>query len=61
MELVRSCAETVAAELGPYAQDGTGPSEEVPDILTMGDGELLTTLQQAVGNVRLFNMMDGDV
>lgn len=59
MELVRSCAEA-AAELGPYAWNDPTPSEETQDVVAMGDAELITALQQALGAVRLFNLMDSD-
>ena len=59
MELVRSCAEA-AAELGPYAWNDPTPFEETQDVVAMGDAELITALQQALGAVRLFNLMDSD-
>ena len=58
MELARSCAETVD-ELGPTPAIGS-PREESPDVSTMSDAELITALQQALGQVRFFNMMDAD-
>lgn len=58
MELARSCADSVD-ELGPYTRDGFTPGES-PDIAAMSDDELITALQQALGKVRLFNMMDAD-
>ena len=58
MELARSCAETVA-EVGPYTRDQFA-QEEPPDVSTMSDAELTTALQQALGMVRLFNMMDAN-
>lgn len=59
VELARSCAQ-VAAELGPYAWEGDTPSEETQDVVAMGDAELIAALQQALGKVRLFNLMDSD-
>lgn len=56
IELTRSCAETVD-ELGPYTRDGV-PAEESLDVSAMSDGDLITALQQALGKVRLFNMLD---
>lgn len=56
IELTRSCAKTVV-ELGPYTRDGVA-EEEAPDVSAMSDGELITALQQALGKVRLFNMLD---
>ena len=57
IELTRSCSETVD-ELGPYTRDGVA-AEETLDISAMSDGELITALQQALGKVRLFSMLDG--
>jgi hypothetical protein len=57
IELTRSCAETVD-ELGPYTRDGFA-AEETPDVSAMSDGALITALQQALGKVRLFSMLDG--
>lgn len=57
IELTRSCAETVD-ELGPYTPDGVD-AEKTLDVPAMSDGELITALQQALGKVRLFSMLDG--
>ena len=57
IELTRSCAETVD-ELGPYTRDGVA-AKETPDVSAMSDGELITALQQALGKVRLLNMLEG--
>lgn len=59
MALVRSCAETVG-NLGPQAHDGGSSSTETPDVLAMTDAELIAALQQALGMVRIFNLMDAD-
>lgn len=59
MELARSCANTVE-ELGLYTQDGFALDEGAPDVLAMGDTELITALQHALGKVRLLDMMDAD-
>lgn len=56
IELTRSCSETTD-ELGPYTRDLVA-AEEAPDVSAMSDGELITALQQALGKVRLFNMLD---
>ena len=56
MELARSCAET-ADELGPYARDGAA-TEVTLDVSAMNDRELITALQQALGKVRLFNVLN---
>lgn len=58
IELTRSCAETVD-ELGAYTRDGVA-AEETLDVSAMSDGELITALQQALGKVRLFSMLDGE-
>ncbi len=58
IELARSCAETVD-ELGPLIVNPIAP-EESPDVSTMSDAELVTSLQQALGQVRLFNMMEAN-
>jgi hypothetical protein len=34
--------------------------EAAPDVSSMGETELITALQQALGQVRFFNMMDAD-
>ena len=57
IDLTRACAETVD-ELGPYTRDGVA-AEETPDVSAMSDGELITALQQALGKVRVFNVLDG--
>ena len=59
VQLVRSCAETVAA-LGPYVADAAAPAEESPDVLALSDEELTTALQQNLGKVRVFKMMYPD-
>jgi hypothetical protein len=59
MALVRSCADAVA-DLGPYTNDGATDSSEAQDVLSMSDAELITALQQALGKVRIFNVMDAD-
>lgn len=55
MELARSCAHTVE-ELGAYTQEGFALDE----VGAMGDAELVGALQEALGKVRIFNMMDDD-
>lgn len=58
VEVVRSGAST-ADELGPYSRDGfitDGPL----DLLAMSEAELLTELQQALGKVRLANLIAED-
>ncbi len=57
IELARSCAYTVD-ELGPYTSDDFALEEEAPDVLAMSDAELITALQHALGEARLFKMMD---
>lgn len=58
LELVRSCAESVN-ELGPYQQDDADAPEPL-DISAMNDAELIAALQEALGRVRLLNMLDED-
>lgn len=58
IELSRACAHMVD-DLGPYSRDGF-TQEEPADVSAMGDAELITALQQALGEVCLFNMMDAD-
>jgi hypothetical protein len=57
MGLARACAET-AEELSVYSRDGFAPDEAVPAVSAMSDAELITALQQALGQVRFFNMME---
>jgi hypothetical protein len=59
MELARSCAHTVE-ELGAYTQDGFALDEVATEVGAMGDAELVGALQEALGKVRIFNMMDDD-
>ncbi len=59
MDLARACAETVEV-LGVYNRDGFASEEAAPDVSSMGETELITALQQALGQVRFFNMMDAD-
>ena len=56
MTLARSCAETVA-DLGPVSHDGA-TSAEPQDVLEMTDEELISALQQALGKLRIFSLMD---
>lgn len=58
IELTRSCAETVD-QLGPYTRAGAAAEERRLDVSAISAGELITALQQALGKVRLFNMLDG--
>lgn len=57
--LARACAET-ADEIGVYTQDGFAPETAAPAVSAMSDTELVTALQQALGQVRFFNMMGPD-
>ena len=59
VQLVRSCAETVAT-LGPYVPDVAATGDESPDVLSLRDEELTTALQQALGKVRMFKLMYPD-
>lgn len=58
MELARSSAE-LARDIGPYAPDGEPPIQGI-DVLLLNDDDLIEALQRALGQVRLFNMLDDD-
>lgn len=54
-EIARDCAE-MAQELGPYTVDGwTGES---PDLSEFSDDELIPALRDALGKVRVFNLLE---
>lgn len=57
VELARSSAE-LAEELGPYAEDTEAGG--TPDLLSLSDDDLVIALRLALGQVRLFNMLDED-
>jgi len=59
IQLVRSCAQS-ARELGAYNANDVGLAEEVPDFLKMAGPAVVTRLQQALGQVRLFSMIEDD-
>ncbi|UUW92951.1 hypothetical protein [Pimelobacter simplex] len=59
MGLARACAET-ADDLGVYTRDGFASQTAAPAVSAMSDTELITALQQALGQVRFFNMMGAD-
>ena len=56
--LARSCAE-VAEDLGPYTAGTTGGGVR-HDVLAMSDGELVAALRDALGMVRLSNLLDDE-
>jgi hypothetical protein len=56
LDLTRQFAATVA-ELAPITDDDVETSERSPDILAMDEPELITTLQLALGQVRIYNML----
>ena len=58
IELTRACAQMVD-DLGPNSRDVL-TREKSGDGSALGDAELITALQQALGKVRLFNMTDTD-
>ena len=58
LELVGLCASTVQ-DLGPYTRPDSFRTE-THDVLGMNVDELLTALQQALGKVRIFNMVEDD-
>lgn len=59
VQLVRSCAELDAAA-GPHAAGADSPAGDSPEILSLSDEALTTSLQQALGKVRVYNMMYPD-
>jgi hypothetical protein len=59
IDLARECAEIVE-ELGAYTSDRFASEWAGTDVSSMDETELITALQQALGKVRLFNMMDAD-
>lgn len=58
MELARSSAE-LARDIGPYAPAGEPPIQGI-ELLSLNDDDLIEALQRALGQVRLFNMLDDD-
>ncbi|KAA1419191.1 hypothetical protein F0U44_12120 [Nocardioides humilatus] len=56
VQLVRSCAEDVS-DLGPFRRDDVSGDEET-DVASLSDDELITALQQSLGKVRIFNMLN---
>ena len=59
VDLVRACA-SVVDELGPADGDGVDPADGQASLLAMGDDDLVVALQRALGNVRLFNLLDAN-
>jgi hypothetical protein len=51
VDLVRACASVV---------DELGPADGQASHLAMGDDDLVVALQRALGNVRLFNLLDAN-
>lgn len=58
LDLARSSAE-LARDIGPYVPDGEPPVEGT-DVLSLNDDELIDALQRALGQVRLFNLLDDE-
>lgn len=58
VEVARSGAAT-ADDLGPYAREGF-IADEPQYVLAMSDADLITALQQALGKVRVFNIVNED-
>jgi hypothetical protein len=58
IDLVRICAEALAG-VGPYRPDGDA-EREAPNVRELSDASLITELQQTLGKVRVFNLMDDD-
>ena len=59
VDLVRACA-SVVDELGPVDGDDVDPADGQASLLAMGDDDLVVALQRALGNVRLFNILDAN-
>ena len=59
VDLVRACA-SVVDELGPVDGDGVDPADGQASFVAMGDDDLVVALQRALGNVRLFNLLDAN-
>jgi hypothetical protein len=63
VDLTLGCAQTVSDMRSTEDDDSDEDSDEdsdLPDLLVMEEGELITTLQRALGHVRLFNMLHAD-
>ena len=59
VDLVRACA-AVVDELGSVDGDDVDPADGQASLQAMGDDDLVVALQRALGNVRLFNILDAD-
>ena len=57
VDLVRACA-SVVDELGPVDGDDVDPADRQASLVAMGDDDRVVALQRALGNVRLFNLLD---
>lgn len=65
VDLARGCAQALSdlrsTEDEDLDEDGeVGEDSDQPDLQSMDEGELITTLQGALGQVRLFNMLHED-
>ena len=58
LELARSAGE-LARDVGPYAPPGEPPIQG-NDVLSLSDDELITAVREALGRVRIFNLLDDD-
>ena len=58
VDLTRSCASAIA-ELGS-AGGGGDPVNDQPSVVAMSDTDLNIALQRALGQVRLFNILDAN-
>lgn len=56
VELARSSAE-LARDIGPYVPAGEPPIQG-NDVLSLSNDELIKALQRALGQVRLFDLLD---
>ena len=59
VDLVRACA-SVVDELGPVDGDGIDPADGQASLLALVDDDVVVALQRALGNVRLFNLLDAN-
>lgn len=59
VDLALACASTMA-ELDSTVGAGASAGDGEVDLLTMDDSELISTLQRALGMVRIYNLMSDD-
>jgi hypothetical protein len=59
VDLALGCASTFS-DMRSAEDDDPDEDSDRPDLLVMDEGELITTLQRALGHVRIFNMLHPD-